>query len=128
MEYSYPPSTEVGVGDNQSYTQHRRETFVYDYPSCMYNCQRAMTSGYSFLTPQTIPPINHLISFASPVSRFPGNTLHKIMAAENQHQLRLYIQSLQKLLHNSAVYHFHCCLTIDMYGSYLGQTHVWLWF
>ena len=124
MEYSYPPSTEVGVGDNQSYTQHRRETFVHDYPSCMYDCQRVTTSRYSVLTPQTITPINNPISFAPPISHFPGNTLCEIMAAENQHQLRLYIQSLQKLLLNFAVYHFHCWLTIEVCGSYLGQTHV----
>ena len=48
------------------------------------------------------------------------------MAAENQHQLRLYIQSLQKLLRNFAVHHFHCRQTIEVYGSYLGQTHVWM--
>ena len=124
MEYSYPPSTEVGVGDNQSYTQHRRENFVNDYPSCIYDCQRVMTSGYSVLTPQTTPPINNPISFAPPVSHFPGNTLREIVAAENQHQLRLYIQSLQKLLRNFAVYHFCCFLTIEVYGSYPGQTHV----
>ena len=126
MEYSYPPLTEVGVGDNQSYTQHRRETFVNDYPSCMYNCQRGMTSEYSVLTPQTIIPRSNSISFAPPVSHFPGDTLHEIMAAENQHQLRLYIQSLQKLLCNFSVYRFHCRLTIEVYGSYLGQTHVWM--
>ena len=124
MEYSYPPSTEEGVDDNQSHAQHRREIFVNDYPLCMYNCQRAMTSGYSVLTPQTITPINNPISFAPPMSHFPGNTPCKIVAAKNQHQLRLYIQSLQKLLSNFAVYHFHCWLTIEVYGSYLGQTHV----
>ena len=68
MEYSYPLSTEVGIGYNQSYTQRRRETFVNDYPSCMYDCQGAMTSGYSVLTPQTRTPINNTISFAPPVS------------------------------------------------------------
>ena len=124
MEYSYPLSIEVGIGDNQSYSQRRRETFVNDYPLCMYNCQRAMTSGYSVLTPQTITLINNTISFASPVSQFPGNKPHEIVATENQHQLRLYIQSLQTLLHNFAVYYFHCQLTIEVYGSYLGQTHL----
>ena len=115
MEYSHPPSNEVGVGDNPLYMQPRRETFVNDYPSCMYDCQRASTSGYSVLTPQIITPINNPVSLAPPC---------KIVAAENQHQLRLYIQSLQKLLSNFAVYHFHCWLTIEVYGSYLGQTHV----
>ena len=124
MEYSYPPSNEVGVGDNQSYMQPRRETFVNDYPLCMYNCQRASTSRYSVLTAQTITPINNSVSFAPPVSHFPGNTLCNIMAAENQHKLRLHIQSLQKLLHNFAVYCYHFQLTIEVYGSYLGQTHV----
>ena len=90
----------------------------------MYDCQGAMTSGYSVLTPQTITTINNTISFAPPMSCFPGNTLHKIIAAENQHQLRLYIQSLQKLLCNFAVYCFLCQLTIEVYGSYPGQTHV----
>ena len=115
MEYSYPPSTEIGVGDNQSYTQHRRETFVNDYPSCMYNCQRARTCRYSVPTPQTITPIKNLISFAPPMSRLPGNKPRKIVAAEYQHQLRIYMQSLQKLLHNFAVYCFRCRLTIEVY-------------
>ena len=90
----------------------------------MYNCQGATTNGYSVLTPQTITPINNTISFAPPVSQFPGNKPHEIVAAENQHQLSLYIQSLQKLLRNFAVYRFCCQLTIEVYGSYLGQTYV----
>ena len=92
----------------------------------MYDCQRAMTSRYSVLTPQTITLINNPISFAPPMSQLPGNKPCEIVAAENQYQLRLYIQSLQKLLHNFAVYHFHCWLTIEVYRSYLGQTHVWM--
>ena len=120
MKYSYPLSTQVGIGDNQSYTQCRRETFVNDYPSCIYDCQGAMTSRYLVLTPQTITLIKNTISFAPPVSQLPGNKPPEIVAAENQHQLRLYIQSLQKLLCNFAVYYFHCQLTIEVYRSYLG--------
>ena len=60
----------------------------------MYDCQGAATSGYLVLTPQTITQINNTISFAPPVSEFPGNKPCEIVVAENQHQLRLYIQSL----------------------------------
>ena len=76
--------------------------------------------------PTTITPINNAISFAPPMSRLPGNKPCEIVATENQHQLRLYIQSLQKLLCNFAPYCFHCQLTIEVYGPYLGQTHVWM--
>ena len=48
------------------------------------------------------------------------------MAADNQQKLKNYITSLQKLLRNFALYHFHCQLTIDVCGTYLGQTHIWL--
>ena len=68
MEYSYPPPTEVGIGDSQSYMQPRRETFVNNYPSYMYDCQQASTSGYTVLSPQAVTPINNLVSFAPPVS------------------------------------------------------------
>ena len=60
------------------------------------------------------------------MSCFPGTNQRVIVAVENQQQLRQYILSLQKLLQNFAVYHFRCRLTIKVYGSYLGQTHVQL--
>ena len=90
----------------------------------MFDCLQAATSRYMVQNSQTITLINTPISFAPPVSHFPGTTQHAIVAAENQQQLRLYILSLQKLLQNFAVYHFQCQLTIEVYGSYLGQTHV----
>ena len=98
MEYSYPPPHEVGIGDNQLYLQSRRETFVNDYPSHMYDCPQAATSRYLVQNSQTITLINTPISFASPMSHFPGTTQYAIVAAENQQQLRLYILSLQYLL------------------------------
>ena len=92
----------------------------------MYDCPQATTSKYSVQNSQIITPINTPIGFAPPVSHFPGTTQCAIVAAENQQQLRLYILSLQKLLRNFAVYRFRCKLTIKVYGSYLGQTHVQL--
>ena len=126
MECTYPPSNEVGRGDNQLYPQSAKGTFVNDYPSCIYDCPQATTSRYSVQNSQIITPINTPIGFAPPVSCFPGTTQRAIVAAENQQQLRLYILSLQKLLRNFAVYRFWCQLTIKVYGSYLGQTHVQL--
>ena len=107
MEYIYPPSNEVGKDDNQLCLQSSKETFVDDYPLCMYDYPQATTSR-------------------PPVSCFPGTTQCVIVAAEGQQQLRQYILSLQKLLRNFAVYHFRCQLTIKVYGSYLGQTRVQL--
>ena len=124
MEYTYPLSNEVGRGDNQLYLQSAKGTFVNDYPSCKYDCPQATTSRYSVQNSQIITPISTPIGFAPPVSCFPGTTQCAIVAAENQ--LRLYILSLQNLLQNFAVYHFWCKLTIKVYGSYLGQTHVQL--
>ena len=126
MEYTYPPSNEVQRGDNQSYPQSARGTFVNDYPSCMYDCPQATTSRYSVQNSQTITLINTQIGFMLPVCHFPDATQCAIVAAGNQQQLRLYIVSLQKLLQNFTVYHFWCQLTIKVYGSYLGQTHVGL--
>ena len=124
MECTYPPSNEVGKDDNQACSQSAKETFVDDYPSCMYDCPQATTSRYSVQNSQIITPINTPISFAPPVSCFPGTNQRAIVVAENQQQLRQYILSLQKLLQNFAVYRFQCHLTIKVYGSYLGQTHV----
>ena len=124
MEYTYPPSNEVGRSDNQSYPQSARGTFVNDYPSCMYDCPQAATSRYSVQNSQTITLINTPIGFMPPVCIFPDTTQHAIVAAGNQQQLRLYIDSLQKLLQNFTVYHFQCQLAVEVYGSYLGQTHV----
>ena len=98
MEYTYPLSNEVGRGDNQSYPQSARGTFVNDYPSCMYNCPQATPSRYSVQNSQIITPIYTPIGFAPPVSCFPSTTQHAIIAAENQQQLGIYILSLQKLL------------------------------
>ena len=126
MEYTYPPSNEVGRDDNQLCSQSAKGTFVHDYPSCMYDYPQSTTSRYSVQNSQIITPINTPIGFAPPVSCFPGTIQHAIVAAENQQQLRQYILSLQKLLQNFAVYCFLCQLTIKVYGSYLGQTHVQL--
>ena len=126
MEYTYPPSNEVGRGDNQLYPQSARGTFVNDYPLCMFDCLQGTTSRYSVQISQTITPINTPIGFVPPLSCFPDTTQHAIVAAGNQQQLRLQIISLQKLLQNFTVFHFWCHLTIEVCGSYLGQTHVWL--
>ena len=98
MEYTYPPSNEVGRDDNQLCSQPTKETLVDDYPSCMYNYPQATTSRYSVQNSQIIAPINNLIGFAPPVSCLPGTIQRAIVAAENQQQLRQYILSLQKLL------------------------------
>ena len=96
MEYTYPSSNEVGRSDNQLYPQSARGIFVNDYPSCMYDCPQATTSRYSVQDSQTITSINTLIGFVPPVCHFPDATQHAIVAAGNQQQLRLYIDSLQK--------------------------------
>ena len=98
MEYTYLPSNEVGRDDNQLCLQSKKETFVDDYPSCMYNYPQATTSRYSVQNSQIITPINTLIGFAPPVSCFPGTIQCAIVAAENQQWLRQYMLSLQKLL------------------------------
>ena len=126
MECTYPPSNEVGRDDNQVCSQSAKENFVNDYPSCMYDYPQATTSRYSVQNSQITTPINTPIGFALPVNCFPGTNQCVIVAAENQQQLRQYILSLQKLLQNFAVYCFRCQLTIKVYGSYLGQTHVQL--
>ena len=126
MEYTYPTLNEVGRDDNQLCLQSTNESFVDDYPSCMYNSPQAPANRYSVQNSQIITPIDTPIGFAPPVSCLPGTTQHAIVAAENQQQLRQYILSLQKLLQNFAVYRFQCRLTIKVYGSYLGQTHVQL--
>ena len=126
MECTYPQLNEVGGDDNQLCSQSAKETFVDDYHSCMYDYPQANTSRYSVQNSQVITPISTPIGFAPPVSCFPGTDQCAIVAAKNQQQLRQYILSLQKLLQNFAVYHFRCQLTIKVYGSYLGQTHVQL--
>ena len=96
MEYTYLPSNEVGRDDNQLCLKSAKETFVDDYPSCMYNYPQATTSRYSVQNSQIITPVNTPIGFAPPVSCFPGTSQHAIVAAENQQQLRQYIYSLYK--------------------------------
>ena len=125
MENIYPTSTEVGREDTQLCLQSANNSFVGDYPSCMYDSPQT-ANRYSVQNSQIITPINTPVGFAPPVSCFPGTTQCAIVAAENQQQLRRYILSLQKLLQNFAVYRFRCHLTIKGYGSYLGQTHVQL--
>ena len=98
IEYTYPSPNEVGRSDNQSYPQSARGTFVNDYPSCMYDCPQATTSRYSVQDSQTITLINAPIGFAPPVCHFPDATQRAIVAAGNQQQLQLYIDSLQELL------------------------------
>ena len=124
MEYSYLPPKEIGFGETQVYMQPRKEASANDPPSCMYDYQRASTSGYSVITPQIIASMNNSPHFTPPVNCFPGNPPCEVIAADNQQQLRSYIHSLQKPMYNFAVYHFHCKLTTEIYGSYLGQTHV----
>ena len=126
IEYTYPTSNEVGRDDNQLCSQSANNSFVDDYPSCMYDSPQTTANRYSVLNSQIITPIDTPIGFAPPVSCFPGTTHCAIVAAENQQQWRQYILSLQKLLQNFAVYRFRCHLTIKMYGSSLGQTHVQL--
>ena len=128
MEYTYSTSNDVGRDNNQLCLQSANESFVDDYPSCMYDSPQATANRYSVQNSQNITPIDTPIGFAPPVSCFPGTTQCAIVAAENQQQLRQYILSLQKLLQNFAVYHFRFHLTIKVYGSYLGQTHVQLAF
>ena len=62
----------------------------------MYVCPQATTGRYSVQDSQTITLIN--IGFTPPVCRFPDTTQCAIVAAGNQQQLRLYIDSLQKLM------------------------------
>ena len=98
MEYTYPPWNEVGRDNNQLCSQFANESFVNDYPSCMYDYPQATTSRYSVQNSQIITPINTPIGFAPPESCLHGTTQCVIVAAENQQQLRQYILSLQKLL------------------------------
>ena len=123
MEYSYLPPKEIEFGETKPYLQPRKEASVND-PPCMYDYQRASMSGYSVIIPQTIASVNNSPHFTPPVNCFLGNPPREVIAADNQQQLRLYIHSLQKLLYNFAMYHFHCKLTTEICGSYLGQTHV----
>ena len=106
MEYTYPTSNEVGRDDNQLCSQSANDSFVDDYPSCMYDSPQTTANRYSVQISQIITPIDTPIGFAPPVSCFPGTAQCVIVAAENQQQLRQYILSLQKLLQNFAVYHF----------------------
>ena len=50
----------------------------------------------------------------------------EIMAANNQEQLCIYIQSLQKLLINFTAYRFHCELTLNISLSYTGSMNVFM--
>ena len=50
----------------------------------------------------------------------------EIIAVNNQEQLRIYIQSLQKLLINFAAYRFHCKLTLNISLSYTRSTNVFM--
>ena len=50
----------------------------------------------------------------------------EIIAANNREQLRIYIQSLQRLLINFAAYRFHCKLTLNISLSYAGSTNVFM--
>ena len=122
MEYTYPLTREVGRGDNLLYPSCVRGTFATDYPANTYDSAQPTTSRYPQYNLQN--PISSSVSFTPPVSHFPDVNQHVIVAAENQQQLRDYISSLQKLLRNFALYRFRCQLTIDVYGTYLGQTHV----
>ena len=106
MEYNYPPSNEVGRDDNKLCSHSAKETFVDDYPLCMYGYPQATTSRYSVQNSQIITPINTLIGFAPPVSCFPGTNQCAIVEAKNQQHIRQYILSLQKLLQNFAAYSF----------------------
>ena len=98
MEYTYPTSNEVGRDDNQLCLQSANESFVDDYPPCMYDSPQATANRYSVQNSQIITPIDTPIGFAPPVSCLPGTTQHAIVAAENRQQFRQYILSLQKLL------------------------------
>ena len=123
--WSTPTSHQkIGFGETQPYMQPRKEAPVSDPPSCVYNYPRASMSGYSAITPQTIASVKNSPHFAPPISCFPGNPPCEVIASDNQQQLKLYIQSLQKLLYNFVMYCFHCKLSTKIYGSYLGQTHV----
>ena len=126
MEYTYPTSNKVGRENNQLCSQSANDSFVDGYSSCMYDSPQTTANRYSVQNSQIITPIDTPICFAPPVSCFPGTAQCAIVAAENQQQLRQYILSLQKLLQNFAVYCFRCHLTIKVYGSHLGQTHVQL--
>ena len=74
MEYTYPTSNEVGRGDNQLCLQSANNSFVDDYPSCMYDSPQTTANRYSVQNSQIITPINTPIGFAPPVSCFPGTT------------------------------------------------------
>ena len=124
MEYTYPPTSEVGRGDNQLYPLCVQGTFATDYPVSVYDCVQATMSRYPQPTSQN--PISSSISFMPPVNHFPDANQHAIVAVENQQQLRPSITSLQKRLQNFALYCFCCQLNIEIYGSYLGQTRVQL--
>ena len=50
----------------------------------------------------------------------------EIVAADNQEQLQLYIESLQRLLVNFAAYRFRCKLPLNIFSSYTGQTNVFI--
>ena len=71
MEYTYPPSNEVGRDDNQLCPQSAKETFVNDYPLCMYDYPQATTSRYSVQSSLIITPINTPIGFFTTCELFP---------------------------------------------------------
>ena len=48
------------------------------------------------------------------------------IAVHNQEQLRIYVQSLQKLLINFAAYRFHCKLAHNISLSYTGLMNVFM--
>ena len=106
MEYTYPISNEVGRDDNQLFSQSANESFVDDYPSCMYDSPQAPANRYLVQNSEIKTPIDTPIGFAPPVNCLPGTTQCAIVVVENQQQLRQYILSLQKLLQNFAVYCF----------------------
>ena len=95
MEYTYPPTSEVGRGDNQLYPSCVRGTFATDYSASVYDCVQVTMSRYPQHTSQN--SISSLISFTPPVNRFPDANQRAIVAVGNQQQLRQYITSLQKI-------------------------------
>ena len=88
MENIYPISTKVGREDTQLCSQSANDSFVGDYPSCIYNSPQTTANRYSVQNSQIITPIDTPVGFAQPASCFPGTTQHAIVAAENQQQLR----------------------------------------
>ena len=84
MEYTYPPTSEVGKGDNLLYPLCVRGTFATDYPASMCDCAQATMSRYPQYNSQN--PVSSSISFTPPVSHFPDANQQAIVAADNQQQ------------------------------------------